>query len=138
MVESADFESYSIGVAQESELTISLKELRTAAQFCEAAGQPVSLLFSTPGAPLLLAVTVFDQLTADFVLATMAPPDPSQRPVASQPSPAAAGASPPPTVGGSNANEKEKEEEDNDDDDDDECVEGTPERELKKARSEFA
>ncbi len=137
VVESADFESYGIGRAPEAELTVSLKELRAAAAFCESAGQPVAILFSAPGAPLLLSVSVFDQLVVDFVLATMAPPDPSQRASSSQPSPVPAPSSLPPTVGGNSASEKEKEEEDGDngDNDDDECVEGTPERERKRARA---
>jgi hypothetical protein len=139
VVESADFESYAIGARPEGELTVSLKELRAAAAFCEAAGQPVALLFSSPGAPLLLALTVFDQLTVDFVLATMGAPESSQANSGGgsqqQPSPAPTPSSFPPTVGENSAPEKEKEEDERDADSDSECVEGTPERERKRLRA---
>jgi hypothetical protein len=136
VVESADFDLYSVRPGAQ-ELTFSLKELRAILGFCEAANQPVSIFFSDPGNPILWSVNCFDALVVDFVLATLAPVgDASQAgaassaPTSQQPgqgfTPVSRASSPPVTgksdfsVGGN--------------DDEDEFVEGTPERERKKAR----
>ena len=151
VVDAADFEHYTIK-PNTGELTFSLKELKAILQFCEAAGQPVSIYFSDPGQPILWSVNCYDSLTADFVLATASSPadfsQSSAQTTPSQNTPSSSstsrpsktqytrGMSPPPR----HKRDQEEEEEDDgglrkmDDDDEDDYVEGTPERELKKGR----
>jgi hypothetical protein len=168
VVDAQDFDQYAVQDGA-GELTFSLKELRAILQFCEAAGQPISVFFSDPGQPILWSVNCFDALQVEFVLATLATvpvPDASQSGVArpsQQPlqQPAdkdnVVGAQPvdernssvsqTQMRGARNANashsysrghspppNKRDDDDDDDDDDDGNVVEGTPERELKKAR----
>ncbi len=144
VLDSADFDSYALaGGGGILELTFSLKELRSILGFCEFAGQPVCLFFSEPGSPILFSVNYFDHLVVDFVLATLAAGEPSQRPTNSQDSFGAgnnSNSAAPTPMSGEREREKEREKEragEDDDEDDDECVQGTPERERKKARNEM-
>ncbi len=147
VVESADFDLYSVRPGAQ-ELTFSLKELRAILGFCEAAGQPVSIFFSDPGSPILWSVNCFDALVVDFVLATLAAVgDGSQLPgsssaASSQPqqqqtlngaasfTPMSRSSSQPPLPATARSEYSDQE-----GDGDGEYVEGTPERERKKAKS---
>ena len=140
VVDSADFDMYSVRPGAQ-ELTFSLKELRAILVFCEVSGQPVSVYFSEPGQPILWTVNCFDALVVDFVLATLASaPDGSQMatPASQGYTPYQRGVSPPPNSGSGfsdgGSNRRGDDDDDDDDDDDNQIVEGTPERELKKAR----
>jgi hypothetical protein len=148
VVDSADFDLYSVRPGAQ-ELTFSLKELRAILGFCEAAGQPVSIFFSEPGSPILWSVNCFDALVVDFVLATLAAVgDGSQLPgssaASSQPAqthqqnqgftPMSRTPSQLPLPATSKADYSDQGGDGNNDEDE-EFVEGTPERERKKARS---
>lgn len=144
VVDSADFDLYSVRPGAQ-ELTFSLKELRAILGFCEAAAQPVSIFFSDPGSPILWSVNCFDSLVVDFVLATLAAVgDGSQLPpssaASSQPhqqnnqqsfTPRSQTPSQLPLPATAKSDFSEQGELNNDE----EFVEGTPERERKKAKS---
>ncbi|KAJ2775923.1 hypothetical protein IWQ57_000080 [Coemansia nantahalensis] len=99
----AEFDEYSIAGAHPVELTFGLREFKAILQYAEAMAHPLSAYFEHAGAPLMLSVgtahaashgqrTMYsqapDDMTAEFVLATMPAEAHSQQSFQSAPSPA--------------------------------------------------
>ncbi|TPX67264.1 hypothetical protein SpCBS45565_g03900 [Spizellomyces sp. 'palustris'] len=73
-VNTNDFDLFS--VQHDVHLTISLKDFKTVLSFADAMSQPVSAYFDHAGSPIIFNVTQPpDVFTADFVLASLRPPD---------------------------------------------------------------
>eukprot|EP01091_Cochliopodium_minus_P014342 TRINITY_DN4858_c0_g1_i1.p1 TRINITY_DN4858_c0_g1~~TRINITY_DN4858_c0_g1_i1.p1 ORF type:complete len:362 (+),score=73.57 TRINITY_DN4858_c0_g1_i1:82-1167(+) len=68
-MQKTDFGQYLI--TPNNEITFSLKMLKYILDFCENAGQPVTLCFDQSGQPLILSLNYFSNLDIEFVLATL-------------------------------------------------------------------
>lgn len=68
-LEKLDFEDYTI--EQDCLITFSLKEFKTALQFCENTEQVSTLYFEHSGRPVILSTHSLNLFEADFVLATL-------------------------------------------------------------------
>ena len=68
-MQKSDFGQYKIN--PNNEITFSLKMLKCILDFCEHAGQPVTVSFDQSGQPLILSLNYFNTLDIEFVLATL-------------------------------------------------------------------
>eukprot|EP01103_Thecamoeba_quadrilineata_P015052 TRINITY_DN4637_c0_g1_i3.p1 TRINITY_DN4637_c0_g1~~TRINITY_DN4637_c0_g1_i3.p1 ORF type:complete len:207 (-),score=54.45 TRINITY_DN4637_c0_g1_i3:110-730(-) len=71
-ISSSDFDEYHYNATDTLELTFCLKEFKAILSFCEVAGQQIAFFFDKAGRPILFSVRLFNQLEADFVVATLA------------------------------------------------------------------
>jgi hypothetical protein len=68
-LQKSDFGQYKIN--PNNEITFSLKMLKCILDFCEHAGQPVTIFFDQSGQPLILSLNYFNTVEIEFVLATL-------------------------------------------------------------------
>jgi len=69
-VDPKDFEEYTCNT-NAGDITFCLKEFKALLQFCEAAGQAISIWFEQGGRPILFSVNFFAAFEIYFVLATL-------------------------------------------------------------------